>query len=227
MLSTAQSQRTVGRLAWVAAWTGLVVGQLHALARHNTADGAGDLKLPLTRAWSDPARSALRPLLDWADPDTVYLTYGKIWLPVFVAFTLCAVVVRRRRRPSGFEKVAWGVALTGYVLACLGVFLDYYTQWTSYLPDAVAGPMFAETVLAMLLSLIGSTLLGIALLRRGGIGRGPAWLLALTIPIAIGVLQVTSMGSAALPMMFAFGWLGRDLAAEQPYAQVAGAPARA
>lgn len=227
MLSTAQSQRTVGRLAWVAAWTGLVVGQLHALARHNTADGAGDLKLPLTRLWSDPARSALRPLLDWADPDTVYLTYGKIWLPVFVAFTGCAVVVRRRRRPTGFERVAWGVALTGYTLACLSVFLDYYTQWTSYLPDAVAGPMFAETVLAMLLSLVGSTLLGIALLRRGGISRGPAWLLALTIPIAPAVLQVTSMGSAALPMMFAFGWLGRDLAAEQPYAQVAGAPAGA
>ena len=96
MLSSAQSQRTVGRLAWVAAWIGLVVGQLHALARHNTADGAGDLKLPLTRVWSDPARSALRPLLDWADADTVYLTYGKIWLPVFVAFTLCAIVVRRR-----------------------------------------------------------------------------------------------------------------------------------
>ncbi|HEX3003983.1 MAG TPA: hypothetical protein VHO27_07215 [Angustibacter sp.] len=227
MLSTAQSQRTVGRLAWVAAWTGLVVGQLHALARHNTADGAGDLKLPLTRLWSDPARSALRPLLDWADPDTVYLTYGKIWLPVFVAFTLCAVVVRRRRRPTGFEKVAWGVALTGYVLVCVGVFLDYYTQWTSYLPDAVAGPMFAETVLGLLLSLIGSTLLGIALLRRGGVARGPAWLLALTIPLAVGVLQVTSMGSATLPIMFAFGWLGRDLAAEQPYAQVAGAPASA
>ncbi|KQX66113.1 hypothetical protein [Angustibacter sp. Root456] len=227
MLSTAHSQRTVGRLAWVAAWTGLVVGQLHALARHNTADGAGDLTLPLTRLWSDPARSALRPLLDWADPDTVYLTYGKIWLPVFVAFTLCAVVVRRRRRPSGFEKVAWAVALTGYALACVGVFLDYYTQWTSYLPDAVAGPMFAVTIAGLLLTLVGSTLLGIALLRRGGVPRLAGWLLALTIPLAAGVLQLTSMGSAALPIMFAFGLIGRDLAAEQPYAQVAGAPVSA
>ncbi len=227
MLSTVESQRTVGRLAWVAAWTGLVVGQVHALARHNTADGAGDLKLPLTRLWSDPARSALRPLLDWADPDTVYLTYGKIWLPVFVAFTLCAVVVRRRRRPTGFEKVAWRVAMSGYVLMSFGVFLDYYTQWTSYLPDAVAGPMFAITVLGLAGSQIGSTLLGIALLRRGGVSRWAGWLLALTIPLAVGLLQVTSMGSAVLPIMFAFGLLGRAIAAEQPYAQVAGAPASA
>jgi hypothetical protein len=227
MFESSSSQHTVGRLAWTAAWVGLVVGQLHALARHNTADGAGDLSNPLTRFWSDPARSALRPLLDWADVDTVYLTYGKIWLPVFAAFTACAFVVRRRRSPVGFERWAWRVALTGYVGACIGVLLDYYTQWTSYLPDAVAVPMFIVTVVAMLLTLVGSTLLGIALLRRGGTAKTPAWLLALTIPLAFGALQFTSMGSAALPVMFAFGLLGRRIAQEQEYAPVVTAPASA
>jgi hypothetical protein len=37
-------------------------------------------------------------------------------------------------------------------------------------------------------------------------------LLTLVIPFAFAILQVTSMGSAALPVMFAFGILGRRLA---------------
>ncbi len=215
-----RTQQRIGRLAWVMAWVGLVVGQLHALARHATADGQKDLDQPLTRAWSDPARRALRPLLDWADPDTVYLTYGKIWLPVFVAFTLCAVVVWRRRQSRGFEQVAWRVTLTGYVLACLAVLLNYYTQWTGYLPDAIANPMFGLTLFALLISVIGSTMLGISLLRTSFRPQSSAWLLALTIPCLVIVLQVTSMGSVALPWMFAFGILGRHLATEQAHHQV-------
>ena len=56
----------------------------------------------------------------------MYLTYGKIWFPVFLAFTLCAFVLRRRRQPVGFEKWAWRVALTGYVWSTLAVFGDYW-----------------------------------------------------------------------------------------------------
>lgn len=219
-----RTQQRIGRAAWIMAWVGLVVGQLHALARHNTADGQGDLKQPLTRIWSDPARRALRPLLDWANPDTVYLTYGKIWLPVFLAFTLCALVAYRRRGAQGFERVAWRIALAGYILACVGVFLDYYTQWTGYLPDALGSAFFGVTIVALLLTLAGSTLLGIALLRNGFRPRTSGWLLALTIPLAVGILQLTSMGSAALPIMFAYGILGRRLAVRQPSAAEATQP---
>ena len=58
------------------------------------------------------------------------MTYGKIWFPVFLAFTLCAVVVYRRRAPGGFETWVWRLAIAAYAAACLGVFLDYWTQWT-------------------------------------------------------------------------------------------------
>lgn len=210
MWDTADLQRRIGRYAWVTAWLGLVVGQLHALARHNTLAGKSDLALPLTRLWSDPARSALRPLLDWANPDTVYLTYGKIWLPVFLGFTLCAFLVHRERRPYGFEKWAWRVALLGYVWACVGVFCDYWTQFRTYNP--FFGIAFAITIPGLLLTLIGSTLLGAALLRRGFTPRLAAWLLALQIPLALAINQVTSQGSMALPVMFAFGILGRQIA---------------
>ena len=105
-------ERQIGRFAWVMAWVGLVVGQLHALARFRTADGLEDIdpdNYPLTAAWAVPADDLLSPLLDWGDPDLVYVTYGKIWFPVFLAFTLCAVVVYRRRRPRGFEKWVWRI----------------------------------------------------------------------------------------------------------------------
>jgi hypothetical protein len=213
MFESAETQRRIGRFAWVMAWAGLVVGQLHALARHNTADGREDLHSALTRAWSDPARAALRPLLDWGDPDLVYVTYGKIWLPVFVAFTLCAFVVRRRRQPAGFEKWAWRIALTGYVWACVSVLGDYWTQWTGT-PNALLDLSFLIGLPGLLLTLVGSTLLGIALLRNGLQPRGAAWLLTSTIPVAVVALQVTSMGSAALAVMFGFGILGRRIAAE-------------
>jgi hypothetical protein len=220
MFESAETQRRIGRFAWVMAWVGLVVGQLHALARHNTADGREDLHSALTRAWSDPARAALRPLLDWGDPDLVYVTYGKIWLPVFVAFTLCAFVVHRRRQPAGFEKWVWRIALTGYVWACVSVFGDYWTQWTGT-PNALLDLSFLVGLPGLLLTLVGSTLLGIALLRNGIQPRTAAWLLTLTIPVAVVALQVTSMGSAALAVMFAFGILGRRIAAEHTHVLVA------
>jgi hypothetical protein len=209
--------REIGRFAWVMAWVGLVVGQLHALARFRTEDGKEDLELPLTAAWAEPADDLLSPLLGWADPDVVYVMYGKIWFPVFLAFTLCAVVVYRRRQTVGFEKWAWRLAIAVYAVACVGVFLDYWTQWTgSYNGDGVEALLFTIgtwiTFPALFLMLLTTTLLGVTLLIKRFRPVLPALLLALMIPLAIGITQVTSMGSAALPVMFAFGILGRRIA---------------
>ena len=68
--------------------------------------------------------------------------------------------------------------------------------------------------------LLSSTILGVTLLVKRFRPTLPAVLLALLIPLAIGILQVTSMGSVALPVMFAFGILGRRIArAESTTAQ--------
>lgn len=209
--------REIGKFAWVMAWVGLVVGQLHALARFATEDGKEDLELPLLAAWAEPAADVLSPLLTWADPDLVYVTYGKIWFPVFLAFTLCAFVVHRRREPAGFEKWAWRFALASYCLACVGVLLEYWTQWTgNYEGDGIEATLFtvafALIVPGLLLTLLSSTVLGITLLVKRFRPTLPAVLLAAMIPLALGLLQVTSMGSAALPVMLAFGLLGRRIA---------------
>ena len=219
MFESVESQRRIGRFAWVMAWVGLVVGQLHALSRFATEDGKEDLEIYLTAWWAEPAADRFRPLLDWADPDIVYITYGKIWLPVFLAFTLCAFVVRRRREPVGFEKWAWRLALTGYVVACAGVFLDYWTQWTGdYNGDGIEALLFAAGWMTSLpglaLTMLGSTVLGLTLLAKRFRPAGCAVLLAAAFPLALGVLEFTSLGSAALPIMFAFGILGRRIARE-------------
>ena len=217
MFESVESQRRIGRFAWVMAWVGLVVGQLHALARFRTVDGREDLDLPGTAWWAEPADKALAPLLDWTNPDIAYITYGKVWLPVFAAFTLCAYVVYRRRQPVRFEKWVWRLAIGAYAVATLAVFLDYWTQWTGdYNGDGVEGMFFSWGWVATLPGLLGtlvlSTVLGITLLAKRFRPTGPALLLALMIPLAVGILSVTSMGSAALPVMFAFGILGRRIA---------------
>jgi len=215
MLNT--HERQIGRFAWVMAWVGLAVGQLHALARFETADGKEDLELPLTAAWAEPAADMLSPLLGWADPDILYITYGKVWFPVFVAFTLCAYVVYRRRQPAGFEKWMWRMTITGYAVASVGVFLDYWTQWTgNYNGDGIEAALFTAgwfvSLPGLLLTLLCSTVLGITLLAKRFRPTLPAVLLTLIIPFAFVILQVTSLGSLALPAMFAFAILGRRIA---------------
>jgi hypothetical protein len=217
MFTSETSRRWIGRAAWLMAWVGLVVGELHALARHATVDGKGDLAQPLTRVWSVPAAHALRPLLDWADPYTVYLTYGKVWVLVFLAFTACAFVVYRLRRPARIEKWAWRVTLLGYGVATLSVFAEYYTPWTDQAFAALSIP-------GLLISMVGSTWLGIALLRSGFRPRVSAVLLVAWLPLFVAIIQVTSMGNAVLPVAFAFGIAGRRIARDAAAGDVVFAP---
>ena len=219
------NDQRIGRVAWVMAWVGLVVGQFHAMARHNTVDGKEDLQMWTTRVWSDPAREFFQPLLDWSNPDVVYLTYGKIWFPVFAAFTACAYVLYRRRRPMGFEKFAWRFALVAYTWASVAVLVTYWTQWTDTTELLDLAFLFLD-IPGVLLCWIGSTMLGITLIRRGFVPRVSAWLLALAVPISFVLELFTSMGSGALPEMFAFGIAGhqlsRSLRQQQPQTTLSG-----
>lgn len=110
---------------------------------------------------------------------------------------------------------AWRGALTAYVLACAAVFLDYWTQWTGRftgIEDTLFAAGWVVTVPGFLLTLLCSTVLGVTLLVRRFRPTLPAVLLALTLPAAVIILMGASMGSAALPVMFAFGLLGRRIA---------------
>lgn len=202
-----RTERTVGRVAWGLAWFGLLAGQLHAMARHATPEGQGDLEsAPLTRAWSVPLSGALSPLLTWSDDVyTVYRVYGMLWIPVYGAFALCAFVVRSHRRPTGLERWGWRLLLTSYVLMTLSVVGDYLTPWVDQSFGFVGIP-------SMLLGLVGAPMLGIALLRRGFRPRVLPWVLVLQLPLMLAIGQVTSLGSTGLPEAFAWAYVVRRMA---------------
>jgi hypothetical protein len=205
-----KTQRLIVGFAWATAWFGLVLGPVHAMARHATPEGAGDLEsAPLTRLWSVPLSKALAPLLDWSDPYTVYVTYGRLWIPVYASILLCALFVRTTRAmPRRREAWAWRVLLVAYTLTTLSIVGDYFTPWMDQSFVFVGMP-------AALLELVGSTWLGIVLVRSGFRPRILPWVLALWLPIVLALTQVTSLGSTALPMAFAWAYAGSRLRARE------------
>jgi hypothetical protein len=201
-MDSTRTRTVAGRAAFAAACIGTVLAPVHALARFATADGAQDLDSAVTRAWAEPAARTLRPLLAWAEPDTVYLTYGKVWPPLLAAVTVFAFVVRRDRTPTGVERWGWWIALPGYVLATASVLGDYWTPWIDESFAFLGIP-------GMLVSLVGSAVLGAALLRRGFRPRVTGRLLV-TWPITLVALSaVIALGAALLPLLWAWGLAGR------------------
>jgi len=196
--------RGISRLAWVMAAVGTVLGQVHALARAQ-AHPNDFAESPLARAWGEPATRVLRPLLDWSDPWTVYVTYGKVWFPVCLAFTAAAYLVYRRRAPEGAERWLWRVALAAYATMTVSVFGDYYTPWMDQ--------MFILGIVAMLVIGLGGIALGIVMLRNGFRPRVTPILLLVFIPFMFAITTVTSLGNALLPLMWGWAIAARAVAA--------------
>ena len=211
MFDTTETQLRITRWAWLTSLATLVIGQLHALARFQTEEGRSDLDLPLTGAWAEPATDLLEPLLGWAGPDTVYLTYGKWWTVALGVMVAAAIVVRRLRQPDGAEKWGWRLFIAGYGLLTLGVTAYYWGQWTTYNVLEDIG-LWAQLP-AALVGTIGATVLGVALLRRGARPRIAAVLLLLSLVWVFSISQVTSLGNTDLPIMFAVALLAREATA--------------
>jgi hypothetical protein len=197
--------RWISWAALIIAALGTVVGQLHALAR-GRAHPRDFEESPLFDAWARPAIAALRPLLDWSDPWTVYVSYGKIWVPVGIAFTAAAYLVYRRRRPTGAERRLWQVQLAGYGLMTVSIIGDYFTPWMDQ--------MFAVGIMALLIIGIGGIPLGIVMLRNGFQPRVTPILLMMFLPFLFAITTVTSLGSALLPLMW--GWAAAARSAVGP-----------
>jgi hypothetical protein len=192
----------VGRAAFAAACFATVLAPVHALARFATVDGAEDLESPAVRFWAEPAARSLHRLLDWSDPQTVYVAYGRLWLPVLAALTVCAVAVRRHRPAvHGLERWGWRIALPAYGLMTVSVFGDYWTPWMDQ--------AFLVSIAGILLGVVGSALLGIALLRRGFRPRATGWLLVTWFPAIVVLSDLIALGAALVPLVWAWGLAGR------------------
>lgn len=217
---TPTAARRISQFAWVMAVGGTVVGQVHALARFQIPQH-GDLEeSALVRAWAEPAIRALRPLLDWSDMWTVYVTYGKIWTPVCVAFTAAAYLAYQRRRPEGVERRLWQVTLAAYAALTLAIFGDYFTPWMDQ--------MFILTAFSMLVIGFSGIGFGILMLRNGFRPRLTPVLLISFIPFMLAITSVTSLGSALLPLMWAWAIAAQAIVGrERGEAEVVSVPGHA
>lgn len=196
--------RFAGLYAVVAGAASFVIAPLLALSFFATESGAEELEVGSVSAWAEPARDLAGGLLTFASADSVYFTYLKSLMLVAPAFFVCAWAVRSRRPEprSRTELWGWRVALTGYGLLALGVIVA--------LPGAVLNVVFfALIVPGLIVATIGSTILGIGLLRASYRPRLTPWLLSLSVPfwlVGSDVLGHNSLG--LLPLFVAWGASG-------------------
>ena len=186
--------RQIGRFAWVMAWVGLVVGQLHALARlRDRRRQGGPRRCRCTAAWAEPAADALRaaarlgrprPRLRHLREDLVPGVPGvhavrlrRLPAPAADGLREVGVAARAHRRTSSRASASsWTTGPSGPATTTATGSRRRCSAWRS-----------RSTFPALLLTLLGSTLLGVTLLVKRFRPVLPALLLALMIPLAFGI----------------------------------------
>jgi hypothetical protein len=207
--------RLTGLYAMIAAGAALLLSPLLALSYFQTNEGADELESGTVSAWADPARDLVGGLLTWASPERVYGTYFLLFWVLFPAVFLCARTVRARRPAADgrLERWGWRMALFGYGFGIVGLIVaSMILVEGSTGGKAVDVVFLALMVPAMAIDVIGSTVLGIALLRDRYKPKLTAWLLALMLPSMLllpGVLGNLSLG--LLPVFFAWAVTGLRL----------------
>jgi hypothetical protein len=207
-------RRVIGLYAVVAAAVGVVLAPLLALSYFATSEGVEELEMGTVSAWAAPGRDVAGGLLTWASPDRVYSTYVQGFALLFVGVFLCALAVRSRREPAGGnERWGWRIALTGYALAAVGVLGVSFGLITGDAANPVVDIAFMAFLFpGMLISVIGSTVLGIAFLRAGYRPRLTAWLLTLAFPLGVALSTFVGHNSIGLlPLMIAWAATGLRL----------------
>ncbi len=113
----------------------------------------------------------------------------------------------RARRPapsSGLERWGWRSALAGYALATVGLLAAAAALVGGSTESGALNVAFLALLLpGMLVSVIGSTVLGIALLRDRYAPQVTAWLLALAFPLLLVGSVVLGHNSLGLVPLFA------------------------
>jgi hypothetical protein len=204
----------LGRYAVLAGAGACLVSPLLGLAYFGTGDGSEELDVSSVAWWAEPAADWLSPLLTWAEPNRVYSTYVQLMALLFPAVLLCAMHARRSRTPrTRAERVGWRLSLTGYGLGQVGVALVALFLVPGD-PDRAAVDVgyLAVMVPGLLLSMIGSTTVGISLLRGGWTPRSTASLLAISFPFWFAISFVLGHNSLGMLAMFlAWATYGRSL----------------
>jgi hypothetical protein len=196
--------RLAGLAAVIAGAAALVVSPLLALSYFATAEGAAELEKATVSAWAEPARELAGGLLTWASPERVYGTYWLSFWALFAAVFLCARTVHARRPAGGrLERWGWRAALFGYALGAVGAIAAFVILVSGSTADAAIDVAFVALMLpATAIDVIGSTVLGIALLRSRYRPRLTAWSLTLVLPSML--LLPTFLGNLSLGLLVVY-----------------------
>jgi hypothetical protein len=224
-----RATRLAGLYAAIAAAASVLLSPLLALSYFEIPDGAEQLRSSTVRAWAGPARDLISGLITWAPPERVYATYVQAFALIFPAVFLCALAVRARRPAAGRnERWGWRIALAGYGWAALGLLAMLPLLISAPGGDTPAVNLVFLTLLlpGMFISAIGSTVLGIALLRSHYTPRLTPWLLTLAFPSMLIIPTVLGHNSLGMvPLIVAWGvsgiqlWRAHDQASPSESAQ--------
>lgn len=182
---------------------GVVIAPLTTSAYHLSGEGTAP-------SWEPALSGALSPLFDFASPEVVYATYGKLYFLVFLGFLLGLIGLYARRRDHTGRLERWGFYLSfaGLAFNLFGNVLDYWYGGGigNSTPDFLG--FLLGTLLGMLLLVVGAAMLGVSLLRAGTPFRLGAWLLILSLP---GIMALFFLGFGNVPsgpaLWFSFVWL--------------------
>ena len=228
-----RSARLAGLYAMLAAGIMVVLAPLLALSYVATDAGREELETGTVAAWAEPGRELAGGLLTWASPERVYVTYWQAFALLVPAMFLCAHAARARRSPAGRgERWGWRIALTGYLLEKVGFLALFLALVVADLDSTAVDVIFLGAAFpGLLIGGVGSTILGISLVRSGARPRLTAWLLASALPSMIVVPALLgNLALGLLPVFVAWAAVGRQLRQAAPVLEgVAGvgAPRRA
>lgn len=203
----------VARVSLAAALLGSFVAPIVAVSYLHTPEGIESLDQPSVAFWAKPATDLLAPLLDGAGADRVYLVGTQLMGAIWLATLAAAIATARRRSPVGLERAWWSIALVGYVWFAVGlVGFGVLAGLLSPAHPAADAVFMAAILPGLLTSLIGSSLLGVALVRARYPVRGASWLLALAVPLWLFANLVVGHNSIGLlPLLWAWALASRSV----------------
>lgn len=206
--------RIIGMASAIGTAIAVLASPLLALAYFATADGLAELESGSVSSWALPLKDELSGLLSFGSPDAVYATYSLLFAALFPVVVIATAFTTRSLRSDAqtrSERSSWRVALTGYALFGIGLAATSIALAGGL--DQIVDPSFLFVMVpGLLLSFVGSTWLGIALLRGGYRPKVTAWILTGVLPawlVTSTILGHNSIGVTVL--MVAWGITGLSL----------------
>jgi hypothetical protein len=187
---------------------GMLIPPFLGVAWFATKGSIESLENPLVAVWAEPFVRIFSPLLTFASPDTVYMTYGRVALFIFLGFLAGLLALHARQAPHAgqFEKWGFRVALVGSVLTILGIIGAFWvgTFWVAALDFSY----FAFLFPGQLLVTLGWTLFGIGTLNAKVAPRLGAWLLIVGgFPGFIVIAQLLGQHNSMGGLLVALAWI--------------------